>query len=101
MREETEGAPRGEEGNPGVERKSMKATATRTESTPVEIRNDNKHFFYYCPKLDLWAVGRTKEEAESRLKEEIQLLLARCREYLESGDSLNGNGYATIEIRPS
>jgi len=98
MREKNE-APEGEEGNPGVERSNMSTTTSQTESTPVEIRKDTRHFFFYCPKLDLWAVGRTKEEAESRLKEEIRLLLTRCREYVDSGDS--PNGYATVEIRPS
>ncbi len=82
-----------------MERSNMRTTTSQTESTPVEIRKDIRYFFFYCPKLDLWAVGRTKEEAESRLREEIQLLLTRCREYKDSGES--PNGYATVEIRPS
>ncbi len=78
----------------------MKTMTTPTESDPVEIRKD-RYFFYYCPPLDLWAVGTTREEAEAKLKEEIRLLLARCREYLDSAESVNGNGYPTVEIRPS
>ncbi len=80
----------------------MKTTLTRTVSTPVEIGyRHSKHFFYSCPKLDLWALGRTREEAETNLKEEIRWLLARCREHLDCADSLTGNGYATVEIRPA
>ena len=101
MREKDDGASKGEGGKSGVRRKNMKTATTRTESTPIEIRNASRHFCYYCPKLDLWAVGRTREEAETTLREEIRLLLTKCREYLDSPESLNGNGYATVEIRPS
>jgi len=79
----------------------MKTPTTQSESTPVEIKNASRHFFYYCPKLDLWAVGRSREEAETTLREEIRLLMMRCREYLDGPESLNGNAYATVEIRPS
>ncbi len=79
----------------------MKMTTARTETAPAEIGKAVRHFVYCCPKLDLWAVGRTKAEAETTLKEEIRLLLARCREYLDSPESVNGNGYATVELRPS
>ena len=101
MREKADGAPKGEGGKAAVERKNMKTTATQTESTPVEIRMANRHFVFYCPKLDLWAVGRTREEAETTLREEIRMLLAKCREYLDPAESINGNSYATVEIRPS
>ncbi len=77
----------------------MKMITARTETAPTEIGKTARHFAFYCPKLDLWAVGRTKEEAETTLQEEIRLLLAKCREYLDSPDSFNNNGYATIEIR--
>ncbi len=101
MREKADGAPREEEGRPGVERKNMKTTATPSESTPVEIRMANRHFVYYCPGLDLWAVGRTREEAEMTLKEEIRQLLMKCRAYLDPAESINGNSYTLVEIRPS
>jgi hypothetical protein len=101
MREKNESALSEEGGKPGLERKNMKMTLSRTESNPVEIRNASRHFVYYCPKLDLWAVGRTREEAETTLKEEILLLLTKCRDYLDSPEALNGNAYATVEIRPS
>ncbi len=76
----------------------MKTTAARMESTPVGIRRDTRHFFFYCPNLDLWAVGRTREEAETNLREEIRLLLAKCRIYLDAADA--GTGYAAIEFHP-
>ena len=101
MREKAAGASREEGAKPGVERKNMKTTATRSESTPVEIRMVNRHFVYYCPGLDLWAVGRTREEAELTLKEEIRQLLIKCRAYLDPTESINGNSYAMVEIRPS
>jgi hypothetical protein len=100
MREK--GGARGGRGwETGTGRKDMKMTTARTEIAPVEIGKAARHFVYYCPKLDLWAVGRTKEEAETTLREEIRLLLARCRDYLDGPESLSGNGYATVEIRPS
>lgn len=79
----------------------MKSRTTQNEPTPVGTRKENKHFFYYCPGLDLWSVGRTREEAEEKLKEEIALLLTRCSEYAGSAESLNGSGYPTVEVRPS
>jgi hypothetical protein len=79
----------------------MKMTTARTETAAVEIGKAGRHFVYCCPKLDLWAVGRTRAEAETTLQEEIRLLLARCREYLDSPESVNGNGYAMFELRPS
>jgi len=98
---ENDGASRDEGGKPGERRKNMKTATPPTESTPVEIKNTSRHFFYYCPKLDLWALGRTREEAEMTLREEIRLLLTKCRDYLDSSESLNGSGYAMVEIRPS
>jgi predicted RNase H-like HicB family nuclease len=82
-----------------VERKNMKTTAARTEPAPMEIGRGHRHFVYYCPNLDLWALGRTREEAETTLREEIRLLLAKCRRYLDSPLPISGNGYATVEIR--
>jgi hypothetical protein len=92
---------RGRERENGAGRKDMKMTTARTETAPTEVGKTARHFAFYCPKLDLWAVGRTKEEAETTLKDEIRLLLARCRDYLDGPDSLSGNNYATVEIRPS
>lgn len=78
----------------------MKTRTATTEPAAGGTSRDNRHYFYYCPNLDLWAVGRTQEEAEARLREEILLLLARCREYLSFGAPLKGNGYPSFEIRP-
>ncbi len=78
----------------------MKTTAARTETTPVEIRRESRHFFFCCPNLDLWAVGRTREEAEMNLREEILLLLAKCRMYLDAAEAGPAGGYATVELRP-
>jgi hypothetical protein len=60
----------------------MKTTTLLTESGPEEINNSTRHFFCSCPNLDLWAVGRSREEAENTLREEVRLLLARCRDSL-------------------
>jgi predicted RNase H-like HicB family nuclease len=101
LREKNAGAAREEGGKSGVERSKMKSRTTRSEPTPVEMRKENKHFFFCCPELDLCSVGRTREEAEEKLKEEIALLLTRCSEYAGSAESLNGSGYPTVEVRPS
>ena len=79
----------------------MKTTTLLTESGPAEINNPTRHFFCSCPNLDLWAVGRTREEAETTLREEILLLLARCQDYLDGAETLTGKSYATVAIRPS
>ena len=79
----------------------MKTIATRTEPNPPENEKAARYFVYCCPNLDLWAVGRTREEAETTLREEILLLLARCRDYLDGAETLTGKSYATVAIRPS
>ena len=74
----------------------MKTTTLLTESGPAEINNPTRHFFCSCPNLDLWAVGRSREEAENTLREEVRLLLARCRDSLDGVKTLTGDGRAKM-----
>ncbi|MFZ2054421.1 MAG: hypothetical protein WAU81_09505 [Candidatus Aminicenantales bacterium] len=79
----------------------MKAKTTPRESTPLDIQAETRHFFYSCPGLDLWSVGRTREEAERRLREDVQILLARCSKYDDLDKLLEDRCLKTYEIRYS
>ena len=59
----------------------MRSKTSPQASTHSETQMETKHYFYTCPSLDLWSVGRTREEAERRLREDVQILLARCSKY--------------------
>jgi hypothetical protein len=87
-----------EKGGPG--RWKMKGTAAMKETNQVE-NIELRHYFYSCPGLDLWAVGRTREEAERRLKEEIAVLLTRCSKYNPLDKLLEDRASASLEVRPS
>lgn len=74
---------------------------TARESTPIDIQVETKHFFYSCPSLDLWSVGTTREEAERRIREDVQILLARCSKYDELDRLIEDRCLKTVEIRYS
>ena len=59
----------------------MRDKTTPQTSAHPDIQAETRHFFFACPSLDLWSVGRTREEAERRLREDVQVLLARCSKY--------------------
>jgi len=77
----------------------MKPKTTLQESSPLDIQAETRHFFYSCPSLDLWSVGRTREEAERRLREDIRILLARCSKYSDLDRLLENHCLKTLEIR--
>lgn len=65
----------------------MKTSATTMTSTPIQIKNQAKYYFCYCPIYDFWSVGRTREEAWRRLKEDLFLLMTKCSRH-ESRDKV-------------
>jgi hypothetical protein len=78
----------------------MKGTEAMKETNLMD-NIEMRHFFYSCPGLDLWAVGRTREEAERKLREEIAVLLTRCSKYDALDTLLEDRASAAIEVRPS
>ena len=78
----------------------MKPNATRTEPDNPETVRSPRYFVCCCPNLDLWAVGRTREDAERTIREEILLLVARCRDYLDGEEAVLGTKWETIAGRP-
>jgi len=76
----------------------MKPKTTARESTPIDIQPETRHFFSSCPGLDLWAVGKTREEAERRIREDVQILLARCSKYDELDRLIEDRCLKTVEI---
>lgn len=79
----------------------MKGAVAMKESNQIDGNMETRHFFYSCPGLDLWAVGRTREEAERKIKEEIAVLLTRCSKYSALDKLLEDRVSAALEIRPS
>ena len=79
----------------------MKSKTTPQASTHSDMQMETRHFFYTCPSLDLWSVGRTREEAERRLREDVQILLARCSKYSDLDRLLEDRCPKTLEIRYS
>jgi predicted RNase H-like HicB family nuclease len=77
----------------------MKTSETMTVSLPIQIKKEPEYFYYYCPVLDLWSVGKTKEEAERKLKEDLRLLLTRCSKHDTLDKVLSDCGFTTVEIR--
>lgn len=69
--------------------------------TPTGKSGRTRHFFYSCPGLDLWAVGKTSEEARRTLWEEIAILLMRCSKYSPLDKLLEDRAARSLEIRPS
>ncbi len=65
----------------------------------MESQTQPRHFFYSCPCLDLWAVGKTREEARRMLREEIAVLLMRCSKYSPLEKLLEDRACASLEIR--
>ena len=64
----------------------------------MDIQAETRHFFSSCPGLDLWAVGKTREEAERRIREDVQILLARCSKYDELDRLIEDRCLKTVEI---
>lgn len=58
----------------------MKVSVTFRVSLPIFIKKDGKHFISCCPVLDVWSQGKTREKAESNLKEAVRLFLVDCFE---------------------
>ena len=74
------------------------ALETRNER---ERNKEGRYFFFACPGLDIWSVGATRKEAESRLREEMLMLLMRCSRYDELDYFLRESCFATVEVRAS
>lgn len=75
----------------------MKISET-TRCHPLQAKRESKYFFFCCPGLDLWSVGRTREEAEKRIKEEMHLLISRCSRYPEFNKDLCHCHLSALEI---
>ena len=78
---------------------TMKTSGTTTASTPKQIKNQAKYYFCYCPIYDFWSVGRTKEEAWKRLKEDLCILLMKCSRYESRDKVFQEYAYTRAEIR--
>lgn len=79
----------------------MRTKEKSRKPTPQEAGQETRHFVYSCPGLDLWSIGRTKEEAENKLRQEMQLLWMRCSKYDDLEPFIGDSAFATVEIRPS
>jgi hypothetical protein len=60
---------------------TMKNSETTLVSSPSQTKKEPKYFFFYCPDLDLWSLGRTREEAQKKLEEDLRRLQMRCSKY--------------------
>ena len=80
-------------------RLNMKTSGTTKTSTPIRIKNQVKYYFCYCPIYDFWSVGKTKEEAWRRLKEDLFLLMKKCSWYESRDKIFKEYTYARAEIR--
>ncbi len=75
----------------------MKISAA-TSHHLLQAKRESKYFFFYCPGLDLWSVGRTREEAKKKINEEMRLLIARCSRYPEFEKNLCHCHLSALEI---
>jgi hypothetical protein len=80
------------------EGRTMKPRTPLAGSNPAEMRTENRHYFHHCPGLDLWSVGKSRDEAEIKLKEEIHALLARCSKYEGPDIPRSARAYETYEM---
>jgi predicted RNase H-like HicB family nuclease len=78
---------------------NMKASGKTMTSNPMQVKNKAKYYFYYCPIYDFWAVGKTREEAWRRLKEDLFLLLIRCSRYESRPQVFREYASSSAEIR--
>jgi hypothetical protein len=85
----------------GWARWKMKATAAKRKLIPESDKGEARHYFFSCPALDIWSVGATRKEAETRLREELLMLLMRCSRYDELDYFLMDSCFTTFEVRPS
>jgi len=79
----------------------MKTLETNEKSYSMNDKKEARYFFYSCPALDLWSVGATRKEAESKLREEMLMLLMRCSRYDELDYFLLESCFTTVEVRAS
>jgi predicted RNase H-like HicB family nuclease len=78
---------------------NMKTSVTTMTSTPIKIKNQAKYYFCYCPIYDFWSVGRTREEAWRRLKEDLFLLMMKCSRHESRDKVFKEYSYNRAEIR--
>jgi predicted RNase H-like HicB family nuclease len=76
----------------------MRTSERTTVSIPIKIKKEPNYCLFYCPALDLWSVGKTREEAERNLKEDLRLLLTRCSKYTTLDKVLSDCGFTTVQI---
>jgi len=77
---------------------NMKTSRTTT-SNPRKNKNQAKFYFCYCPIYDFWSVGKTREEAWRKLKEDLFILLMRCSRYESRDKIIRESAFAPLEIR--
>jgi hypothetical protein len=59
----------------------MKTLATENVPAATPAKKDSTYQLYFCPDLDLLVVARTREEAEKKFKEDLQMLISMCARY--------------------
>jgi hypothetical protein len=79
----------------------MKETAANRKSNPMNNKKEVRHFFFFCPGLDLCSVGGTRKEAERKLREEMLMLLMRCSRYDELDYFLAEGCFDAVEVHAS
>ena len=76
----------------------MKTSTTMTLSLPIQSKGESKYFVYCYPALDLWSVGKTREEAERDLIQSLQFLLERCSKYDSIDKVLSDCGHKNVSL---
>jgi predicted RNase H-like HicB family nuclease len=75
----------------------MKATVTFTVSFPIEVKKIAKYYLASCPTLDVWAYGKTQQNAIDNLKDTLQLFLTHCFDRGTLEMVLKGCGFTSLK----
>jgi len=75
----------------------MKATVTFTVSFPIDVKREARYYLASCPVLDVWAYGKTQQNAIENLKETLQLFLTHCFDHGTLEMVLKGCGFTSLK----
>ncbi len=75
----------------------MKATVTFTVSFPIEVKKEARYYLASCPVLDVWACGKTQQNAIDSLKDTLQLFLTYCFDHGTLELVLKGCGFTSLK----
>ncbi len=77
----------------------MKATVTFTVSFPIEVKKETRYHLASCPTLDVWACGKTQQNAIENLRDTLQLFLTHCFDQGTLEMVLKGCGFTSLKKR--